>query len=86
MILDLIISIIALSVSLISIVALIYLYVRAFKHEKDTNKKFDEVKSKIGFIIRDINTINQIEYENDVNQQMAINELLKKNVVSNPST
>lgn len=53
----------------------IYLFIKVVKIDSNTSKSITEIKSKIGSIIRAINTVNKLEYQVDVNQQKDINTM-----------
>lgn len=59
-------------------ILVIYLYVYVFKNIKDVNNAILEIKSKIGSMIRDVNTINKNEFRVDMEQQQSINNLLSR--------
>lgn len=78
MALEIILSVIAVTVSATCMVLVVMLYVQIKNLENKMRGTFDEIKSKIGSIIRDINLINRIEYDTDMEQQVNINNLSKK--------
>ena len=72
---ELILSILSITMSVLIAIAMIYLYVKVFNDAKSREVQVNEMKSKIGQIIRDINNINRLEYEKDVNQQNVLDSL-----------
>lgn len=62
-------------ISLALVGAVIYLWVRVANIDKTWSKTIDEIKSKIGALIRQINSILEAEYTVDVAQQADINKL-----------
>jgi hypothetical protein len=61
---------------------MIYMYMKVMSIDKYLSVSVAEIKSKIGSLIREINRINQIEYNIDVSQQKDINKLKTNNLMS----
>jgi len=55
--------------------ALIYLYVYVFKSIASINETIIQIKSKIGNVVRSINSVNQKTYSVELDQQTQINQL-----------
>jgi predicted PurR-regulated permease PerM len=75
---ELVLSVLSITVGAVSLVLVILLYTQIKNIENKMSATFNEIKSKIGSIIRDINLINKIEYDVDMEQQANINNLSKK--------
>jgi len=77
---ELVLATVAIIVAISTMASTIYLYIRVFTLESRFKTAVDEIKSKIGSIIRDINIINRIEYDVDVQQQEQINHMSKQSL------
>jgi hypothetical protein len=75
---DLIISVFAIVLGIVNLILTIIMFVHIKNTDNKIKDSFNEIKSKIGSIIRDINLINKIEYDVDMEQQLNINNLSKK--------
>lgn len=56
----------------------IYNIIKLKQLQSSTNTTIDEIKSKIGSMIRQINAINKIDYTVDMEQQSMITNLRSK--------
>jgi len=73
-----VIALIAFVITLGTSAALIYLYAYTFKSVATTNTSILEIKSKIGSMIKDINTVNRQEFSVDTSQQQSINTITSR--------
>jgi hypothetical protein len=75
---SMILGIITLVLSLASIGALVYLFVHTFKQLGLIDTSILEIKSKIGSMIKDINSSNKTEFSIEMEQQQSINNLVSR--------
>lgn len=80
-----ILFIITLFISIAALGIAIWAFVIARKNEKQVTennntlmKWIDEIKLRMGKLIQEINSINELEYNVDIDQQNTINKLLSK--------
>ena len=80
-----ILFIITLFISIVALGIAIWAFIIARKNEKQVaensntlSKWIDEIKIRMGKLIQEINSINELEYNVDVDQQNHINKLLNK--------
>lgn len=62
-------------IALALIAMVTYIWVRYEKVNREWTTQADEIKSKIGSIVRQLNKIFESEYSVDLNQQADINKL-----------
>jgi low affinity Fe/Cu permease len=61
-----------------TLILIIYIYAYTFKTFKEQNQAILEIKSKIGSMIRDINTTNKQDFTVDMEQQQSINNIMSR--------
>jgi hypothetical protein len=74
---QIIVGVILLILTIVSITLSIISILKAKTTQNNLDKWIQEVKTRMSSLIKDINTVNELEYNYDIQQQENINSLLK---------